>query len=181
MPEYRSHPGIMAKTVLRNGVAEGTTDAVRGAPVRVPRDIAADAADRVAAEFYRVDAWELIPGAADALQITRAVGYENVILSNHGPELPHLVEALGLSRWIALTISSAAVGAEKPHPRIFQYALAATQAGSDTWMVGDNPVADVSGAREAGIRAILADGIYEDSEGVTVLHAAQEIGSSSPR
>lgn len=149
--------------------------------VGVPLDIAEQAADRVAAEFYRVDAWELTPGAVHALQITSAVGYENVILSNHGPELPRLVEALGLSRWIWLTISSAAVGAEKPHPRIFEYALAATRAGPDTWMVGDNPVADVSGARQAGIRAILADGIYEDAMGVTVLHAAQQIRSSSSR
>lgn len=149
--------------------------------VGVPLDIAEEAADRIAAEFYRVDAWELIPGAVQAIQITGAAGYENVILSNHGPELPQLVEALGVSRWIASTISSAAVGAEKPHPRIFEYALAATQAGPDTWMVGDNPIADISGARQAGIRAILADGIYEDAVGVTVLQAAQQIRSSSSR
>jgi putative hydrolase of the HAD superfamily len=117
----------------------------------------------------------------DALQTTRAVGYENVILSNHGPELPRLVETLGLSRWIALTISSAAVGAEKPHRRIFEYALSATEAGPYTWMIGDNPDADVSGARQAGIRAILADGTYEDSVGVTVLQAPQQIRSSSAR
>lgn len=147
----------------------------------VPLEVAERAADQIAGEFYRVDAWELIPGAVDALQIIRALGYENVILSNHGPELPQLVEALGLSKWIALTISSAAVGAEKPHPRIFEYALAASQAGPDTWMVGDNLVADVGGARQAGIRAILADGIYEDAVGVTVRQAAEQIRSSSVR
>lgn len=42
-------------------------------------------------------------------------------------------------------------------------------------MVGDNPVADVQGARAAGIRAILADGAYADSVGVTVLEAARLI------
>ena len=150
--------------------------------VGVPLDIAERAAKQISADFYRVDAWEVIPGAEDALQIIRALGYENVILSNHGPELPQLVESLGLSRWITLTISSAAVGAEKPHPRIFEYALAVSHAGPDTWMVGDNPVADISGACRAGIRAILADGIYEDSVGgVTVLHAAEQIRSSSAR
>lgn len=101
--------------------------------VGVPFDVAGRAADQIAGEFYRAHAWELIRGAVDALQIICALGYDNVILSNHRPELPQLVEALGLSKWIALTISSAAVGAEKPHPRIFEYALAASQAGPGGW------------------------------------------------
>lgn len=37
--------------------------------------------------------------------------------------------------------------------------------------------ADVAGARRAGVRAILADGFYGDSVGMTVLEAAQEIVS----
>lgn len=143
----------------------------------VDRDIATAAASGVAAQFYRPEAWELIDGATDALELVRDAGYTNVILSNHGPELPSLVDALGLR--VNRTITSAAVGIEKPNPAIFRYAVAATEAGSDTWMIGDNPTADIRGAESAGIRAVLADGIYPDSRGVTVLEAARIVAGSA--
>lgn len=142
-------------------------------------EFAERATARVAIEYYRVDAWSVIDGAMDALAITKSAGYRNVILSNHAPELPALVDALGFSELIEHTITSAVVGAEKPNPVIFAYALDrfGLSRASDTWMVGDNPVADVEGARRAGIRAILADGAYADSVGVTVMEAARQIAS----
>ena len=135
----------------------------------------------VSAEFYRTDAWTLVEGAPDALRETRDAGYRNVILSNHPPELPALVDALGLSPLVDDTITSATVGAEKPHRTIFDYAMTSAHvtADDDLWMVGDNPIADVQGARAAGIRSILADGAYPDSTGVTVLAAAREIAAAS--
>lgn len=142
---------------------------------RVPDEIAEVAISRVATEFYRPDAWTVIDGATKALAATRDAGYRNVILSNHGPELPELVEALGLGTHITSTITSAAIGAEKPNRRIFEHALAVTHAGDDTWMVGDNPDADISGAQHVGIRAILTDAIYPPSVGSTLLQAAAQI------
>lgn len=55
-----------------------------------------------------------------------------------------------------LRISAADVGYLKPHPTIFMHAL--KQLGTkaeNTLFVGDNPVADISGAQQAGMRAIL--------------------------
>ncbi|WP_292700580.1 hypothetical protein [Microbacterium sp. 69-10] len=49
----------------------------------IPEDLATAASARALTEYYRVDPWSLIAGAADALQLTRAAGYDNVILSNH--------------------------------------------------------------------------------------------------
>jgi putative hydrolase of the HAD superfamily len=137
----------------------------------------------VPASFYRTGAWTPIDGAVEALGITKAAGYRNVILSNHAPELPSLVAALGLSDLVDLTITSAAVGAEKPNRAIFEHAMraAGVKPTDDTWMVGDNPVADVEGARALGIRALLADGDYPDSIGITVLEAAQHITVLSVR
>lgn len=144
----------------------------------VPTESARAAVSRVATQFYRIDAWELINGATAALDLTLSHGYANVIVSNHAPELGELVSALGLDRWIDRVITSALVGAEKPNPRIFRHALQITGAGADCWMVGDNPIADIQGAQRAGIRAILADGAYADARGVTVLQAAQQIVSA---
>lgn len=53
---------------------------------------------------------------------------------------------------------SEAVGAHKPHPRIFEEALSRAQAAPDqTLFVGDNLVNDIAGATGAGMRAILID------------------------
>jgi putative hydrolase of the HAD superfamily len=155
---------------------------IMGAYVRagLDTDHAASATACVPAEFYRTDAWTVIQGATEALRVTSDAGYRNVILSNHPPELPALVDALGLGLLVDRTITSAAVGAEKPHRAIFEYAMTKTRVTVDdhVWMVGDNPISDVKGARDAGIRAILADGDYPDSTRATVLAAAHTIAAS---
>jgi putative hydrolase of the HAD superfamily len=138
---------------------------------------AAHAAEFVALEYYRADAWTVTEGAREALETTRRAGYRNAILGNHPPELDVLVSALGLGPLVEHVVTSAEAGADKPHPQIFAYALAVTGAGADVWMVGDNPVADVAGAEAAGIRALLADGAYPDPVGLTVLEAARHIAA----
>lgn len=147
----------------------------------VPEDVASAASARVLDEYYRIEPWRVVDGAMDALRQTADAGYDNVILSNHGPGLPTLVDALGLSPLISLTITSAAVGVEKPNPLLFAHALRVSDAGDDTWMVGDNPIADVEGAEHAGIRALLADAVYPDSRGLTVLQAARHIVNDARR
>jgi putative hydrolase of the HAD superfamily len=99
--------------------------------------------------------WTVFPDAGPALRELREAGWRNVILSNHVPELPVLVSALGLADLVADIVNSAQTGYEKPHPRM--YAIARRRAGSPAvaWMVGDNPHADVAGAEAAGIPAIL--------------------------
>lgn len=118
------------------------------------------AASGVRDEFYRLDAWSLIGGAVDALRMTLEAGYRNVILSNHPPELPALVERLGLSALVEGTITSATVGVEKPNPEIFAYALryVGVSSGEGVWMVGDNPIADVEGIHDA-VRRPAAGGL----------------------
>ena len=55
--------------------------------------------------------------------------------------------------------SAADVGWLKPHPRIFETALACVGAQpQEAVFVGDNPVADISGAQNLGMRAVLRAG-----------------------
>ncbi|PZF55274.1 haloacid dehalogenase [Curtobacterium sp. MCSS17_008] len=128
-----------------------------------------EAIAQIPGEFYRPSAWTLAGDAVTALRSTEQAGYRNVILSNHAPELPVLVTALGLGPMVDTTVTSALVGAEKPNPRIFRHALQLTGAGEDVWMVGDNPVADIDGARAVGIRAIYV------GDGRTLTDSAAEI------
>ncbi|WIB68919.1 HAD-IA family hydrolase [Curtobacterium sp. MCBD17_035] len=120
----------------------------------VGREDAERAIAEIPIEYYRPSAWNLAEDAIPALARTAAVGYRNVILSNHAPELPNLVADLGLGPWIDATVTSAAVGAEKPNPRIFARAMEIAGAGEDVWMVGDDRIADIAGAEAVGLRAI---------------------------
>jgi putative hydrolase of the HAD superfamily len=82
----------------------------------------------------------------------------NAILSNHVPELPELVGALGIAPYVDAVFTSALTGFEKPHPEAFRYALRAFGDPQHVWMVGDSPTADVQGAEALGLRAILVRG-----------------------
>ncbi|MNV96380.1 dUMP phosphatase [compost metagenome] len=85
-----------------------------------------------------------------------------MILSNHVPELPQIVEQLGLNQLIWNCISSAAIGYEKPHPEAFKIALSAFNNLSSVWMVGDSLEADVFGAQKMNIPAILVHSAHSE-------------------
>jgi FMN phosphatase YigB (HAD superfamily) len=56
-------------------------------------------------------------------------------------------------QFFTVTADSALVGASKPDPRIFQYALRALACSpSQAWMIGDNPEADIDGAARLGLK-----------------------------
>lgn len=139
---------------------------------------AATAAARVRTRYYDPKAWSIIDGAIEALAALRLDGWSNVILSNHGPELPTLVQQLGLGELIKTTFTSAALGYEKPNPQAFRAAIVALNEPTGVWMIGDNPVADVAGALAVGIPAILVDAIYPDSQGSTLAEAVARIRAS---
>ncbi len=117
----------------------------------VPADVAAAAVAEVRGCYADPAYWTVYDDTLPALRELAA--YRHVIVSNHVPELPDLVAALGLP--VDAVVTSAAVGWEKPHPAMFRAGLAAAGEPDEVWMVGDNPVADVAGAEAVGIPAVL--------------------------
>jgi putative hydrolase of the HAD superfamily len=99
--------------------------------------------------------WALFDDVLPCLTELTERGWNHVILSNHVPELPLLVNALGLAPHIAAVFNSATLGYEKPHPKSFGAVLASFQNPKAVWMVGDNYAVDVEGAQVAGLSAIL--------------------------
>jgi putative hydrolase of the HAD superfamily len=75
-----------------------------------------------------------------------------------GVALRELLQKLGILRFFDATVFSDEAGCRKPDKRIFD--LAARELGAvlrNTIHVGDNPEADVWGAKQAGMRAVLFD------------------------
>jgi putative hydrolase of the HAD superfamily len=99
--------------------------------------------------------WRLVEGAREALDRLAAAGWRHAILSNHVPELPRIVDGLGIRDRFVAVLTSASMGYEKPHPRTFELGRLALGDPQDVWMVGDNPEADVAGAEAVGIKGLL--------------------------
>lgn len=103
-------------------------------------------------EFVLFD--DVIP----ALETLRSRGYVLGVLSNLRRDMGDLCQRLAISTHLDFCITSAEVGAEKPHPPIFKAALErAAVAPAEAVHVGDQYGSDVSGARAVGIHPVLID------------------------
>ena len=89
-------------------------------------------------------------------------GWRNYIVSNNYPELPQAIEMLGLAPYFEGYVISSLIGYEKPHPAIFHYALEASGHPEASYMIGDNPVADIQGARSVGLKTIFIHPAHKD-------------------
>ena len=112
-------------------------------------------ARQVRTAYVNPEAWELFADTIPCLEMLQAQGWRHLILSNHVPELPDIIEALGLAPFIAQVFNSAQTGFEKPHPEAFRSVLATIADATEIWMVGDNFSADVMGAQAIGLPAVL--------------------------
>jgi putative hydrolase of the HAD superfamily len=117
----------------------------------------------------------LYDDALPVLEGLRAQGWRHIILSNHVPELPDIVEGLGLAPYLDCCITSAFTGYEKPHPEAFRIALARAGNPEKAWMIGDNILADIQGAEALGIPAILVHSSKSNSVKYCVPNLAETV------
>ena len=98
------------------------------------------------------------PDAAPALRALRDAGCALAVVSNWDVSLYERLEETGLAPLVDAVVSSAEVGAAKPHPAPFERALVLVGVdAAHAWHVGDSLHEDVAGARAAGIRSVLID------------------------
>ncbi len=100
--------------------------------------------------------------ALDTLAGMRQRVWKIGLLSNTGRSpgiaLRQVLGKLGILRFFDVIVFSDEAGCRKPDKRIFDIALRELGSQpSDTIHVGDNPEADVWGAKRAGMRAVLLD------------------------
>lgn len=124
---------------------------------------------RLAELFMETSRWHVYPDTYRALIAIRERRLAVGAVSNWVWTLPELLHALDLMQYFDFVAASARIGYEKPHGEIFDWAL--SQAGvraEEAVHVGDHLDADVTGALEAGISAVLLDRTarYADSSAI---------------
>ena len=93
--------------------------------------------------------------SAAVLADLRSSGLRLAICSNWDWDLHEAIDAAGLSDTVDVIVSSAWVGARKPHPRMYAATLDALDADpATTLFVGDTWSCDVDGPRAAGLRPL---------------------------
>ncbi len=102
---------------------------------------------------------ELADGAHEAVRAIRALGVRMVICSNtlwrNDADSRRDWEELGFGDCFDAYVTSHDTGFGKPHPAIFERALAAVGAeASQAAIIGDRPERDIAGARSVGMRVI---------------------------
>ena len=102
---------------------------------------------------------KLFPGAKEVLSELHDMGYSLHIITNGFQEVQFIkLDNCGLRDFFEVIVCSEKVGKNKPARAIFNYALnCANCSSNEAMMIGDDFVADVSGALNAGLRAILFD------------------------
>lgn len=99
--------------------------------------------------------YTVYPDADMVLHQCHGMGYKNYILTNNFPELAVIAKRIGLSKHIDDYIISTNIGFEKPRPELFQYALRIANVPDICYMIGDNPVADIQGGKQMGMKTIF--------------------------
>jgi putative hydrolase of the HAD superfamily len=120
------------------------------------------------------------PDAAPALAGLREAGMRIAVVSNWDCSLSDVLAEVGLGGAADAVVVSAEVGAAKPDPRIFEVALERLRRGpEEALMVGDSLETDITGARAAGIRAVLLNrpGTARTVPGAEVIESLGELAS----
>jgi putative hydrolase of the HAD superfamily len=100
--------------------------------------------------------WRLYPEVLETLKQLRAEGFALAVVSNFDSRLVGILHGLGVTALVDGIVFSTAAGVAKPNPGIFHQALDALDVDPARAVhVGDAPEPDYSGARAAGLSALL--------------------------
>jgi putative hydrolase of the HAD superfamily len=127
--------------------------------MNVARDCA-DCAHRIQDLFDGYDPQDVVfADTRPVLQALHDAGYTLGLVSNREEPLEPFAEQYGIRQFFAFMLSAGQAGCYKPDPRIFYRALelAGNVPPSKAVYIGDNFFADVIGALNVGMDAILID------------------------
>lgn len=114
-------------------------------------------------------------GARELLTSLKEKGYKLAVVSNGGHQTRlNILNGLGLSQFFDEIISSEWVGVSKPDPEIFIKTSQRLGVKVEHCLfVGDHPINDIQGAKNAGMNAIFMEG-FNQSE-MRIEHKIQHL------
>ena len=118
-------------------------------------NIANNISDGIREKYLTLEKWHVYDDNVFCLKNAIEKGYSNIILSNHVPELEELLERLEIIDYFTKIYSSAHIGYEKPNIKAFKKVVMDLNDAESITMIGDRYIADIQGAKAAGIDAIL--------------------------
>jgi len=136
---------------------------------------------RLAQLFMVTSHWHIFPDAYPTLTALQERGLKVGAVSNWVWNLPELLHTLDLVKHFDFIAASARIGFEKPHRRIFEWALEQAEAEPGQVIhVGDHVDADVLGARGVGIEGVLIDRMHRYAadavpDGTPVIGSPEEL------
>ena len=143
---WNNMSGMFVRTCLRCGLSE---------------EEAKQVAPHVRSRILEPANFRLYEDADWTLEQLSALGWRHIMLSNNFPELESICHALGIGRHFETFVVSALVGYDKPRIEIFDLARERAGFPDRCVMIGDNPVADIVGARLAGMQSVL---VHQEDE-----------------
>ncbi|MGV9004256.1 YjjG family noncanonical pyrimidine nucleotidase [Flavobacterium sp.] len=116
---------------------------------------------------------QLFDGAIEVLDYLKTNYTLHIITNGFAEVQTRKLNNAGISAYFKTVTNSEMAGVKKPHPTIFEFALSlANVSKENALMIGDCIDADVRGALNYGLQAILFDQAskHKDSEIVTINH-----------
>jgi len=107
----------------------------------------------------------LLPGTRETLGVLKQ-SYRLGLLSNftHGPAAREIIERLGLIEFFEVILISGELGYRKPHPSVFDRLIEHLAFEKDQIIfVGDDPEADIAGAKDAGIQPVWTTHVLDQN------------------
>jgi putative hydrolase of the HAD superfamily len=133
-------------------------EAFRRAGVEHEEELLSKLALRLNRWYAEPEQWQVYDDAWLALEEGRRRGLIQGVISDWGTDLLGILASLGVTQYFKFVVVSAIVGRAKPAAEVFQYAIErAGVAAAEAVYVGDSYIADVLGARGAGLLPVLVD------------------------
>jgi len=143
---------------------------------RVVSDVLDDVADadgcfeRLFTHFGRPESWMCFADVEETLMEAERRGYRLAVASNFDARLHAICDGLPELSRIERRVISSEVGVRKPDSRFFE--ALRTSCGcraGELVVVGDDPINDIGGARQAGLRAVPVSRGDPQADGLTTL------------
>ena len=116
--------------------------------------------ERIYNVFLKKENWRVFEDVTESGLLDQLKNNGTVlgVVSNWDSRLPEILKNIGLAPYFKFILASTVVGSAKPDAAIFEEAMQrAGVSPNEACHIGDEPLADIEGARNAGIDSILID------------------------